>query len=480
MKRILALLLALVMILPLAACSSSLATENPTAEGEPSEKGENKNEEKGEIIYPDSFSAGFGREDMSPKNLPIKLGNGNTGDAMADSLYATCVAVCDGKTVALFFHMDMKEMPEDIFDSTTKRLQQKFGIPAENVIMTATHTHVAPHTTSDEANNIRWRSTLYEAAVNAAEQALRDLSPAKVSVGTGDATGMTFVRRYKMADGTYKMNPGKGDANIVEPESTPDPELRTIRFEREEGDDIVMANFQTHYCGDSKGITSDFVHYLRSDVEKNMGVHFAYFNGGSANINTANRLGESHYNTMSRLGAGLAKVVEESVSADKEVESGKIQVNQKDIEGEVRIDSEERRAQALEWSQTVGDSAKGEVLAKYKFDTQYEAIAVNARRKIAEGTETNLIPVSAISFGDVAMTANPFELFDISCKELREASPYKMTFTCSYSNAHQSYMPPDEIFPHGGYEVYVSRFVSGTAETTVNTIVSMLQENKAK
>ncbi len=481
MKRILALLLALVMVLPLAACSSSLATQTLTeeaaTEGEQNAE-ENKNEaDKGPIVYPKTFSAGFGREKMNP-SLPIKLGNGKVGESIADDLYATCVAVWDGEKAALFFHMDMKEMPQSIFDSATKRLAEKFDIPAENVIMTATHTHIAPHTTSDEAPNIRWRTTLYNAVVTAAEQALRDLAPTEVYVGKGDTTGFAFVRRYKMADGSYQMSPGK-NSDIVESEGTPDPELRTIHFERKDKKDIIMANWQSHYCGDAYGVTSDFVHYMRKDVEKDMDMHFAYFNGGSANINTKNSLGDSPYASMSKLGPALAKVIAEAVENEEKAETGKIAINQKDLEGQVRLDTEERKQQAQEWARASGKE-KDEILKKYGFDSQYEAIAVNARADIVDGKATNLIPVSAISFGDVAITANPFEMFDTSCKEIRDASPYKMTFTCSYSNAHQSYMPPDEIFPHGGYEVYVSRFVAGTAEMAVNEIVSMLQENKTK
>ncbi len=479
MKKIIALILALVMLFSLVSCASTLQEEKPAEDKTPAE--ENKNdmidEEDAPIEYPDEFSAGFGREEMVP-NLPIKLGNGNTGETMADTLYATCVAVHDGEKTALFFHMDMKEMPEAIFDKATERIEKEFGIPAENVIMTATHTHVAPHTTSDEANNIRWRGTLYEAVVSAADQALRDLVPTEVAVGTGDATGFTFVRRYLMQDGTYSWIPQRGSA-IKAPETMPDPELRTIHFIRENAKDIVMANFQTHYCGDSKGITSDFVHYLRQSVEKDMDVHFAYFNGGSGNISTKNYMGDAPYASMSKFGPALAEVVAKAVKNEEKVKTGPLAISQKDLEGTVRIDSAERKTGAAEWAKAIGKE-KDALLVKYGFKTQYEAIAINARAAIAAGTATNLIPVTAISFGDVAITANPFEMFDTSCRELREASPFKMTFTCSYSNAHQSYMPPDEIFPHGEYEVYVSRFEAGTAEMTVNEIVSMLNAHKAQ
>ena len=75
MKRIFALLLAALMILPLCACSSSLpAEEAGTAENATAEekKTEAKKEEKKEITYPDTFAVGYAIGDISGQcPLPI-------------------------------------------------------------------------------------------------------------------------------------------------------------------------------------------------------------------------------------------------------------------------------------------------------------------------------------------------------------------------------------------------------------------------
>ena len=53
-----------------------------------------------------------------------------------------------------------------------------------------------------------------------------------------------------------------------------------------------------------------------------------------------------------------------------------------------------------------------------------------------------------------------------------------MTFTLAYANGALGYMPAEEIFPHGGYEVYVSRFAQGTPEKCVKELTRMLREQK--
>ncbi|MBR5295433.1 MAG: neutral/alkaline non-lysosomal ceramidase N-terminal domain-containing protein [Clostridia bacterium] len=481
MKRFLALLLALVMILPLAACSSSLATL--TEEGEETGKEtkepakNDETEEKGEIVYPDTFSIGFGSEEMNPPDMnDVLLGMGDKAKGVKEDILATCVAIHDGETTALLFHMDMKETADVIFAACTKQLTEKFGIPEENIIMSSTHTHAAPHTTVQNVGNVRWRQKVTKSVVAAAEEALRDLASAEIFVSTGDTTGLNFSRRYKLTDGTSMMHPT--DLSIVKGyETEADHEMRIIRFERKDKKDVILANWQTHYGAGGNLITSDFVHHIRKNVEKDMDSYFAYFNGGSGNLSLNTFIEDRTYPTYVEAGKELAKIIQESVKGETKVESGAVRTMHSDLDGQVKQDTEERKQQAKEIS--AADGAVQKTLAdKYGFDKNYyshEASSTNTRARMEAITK---IPLTVITFGDVAFASFPFEMFDTSCKELRDASPYKMTFGCAYANGHLGYMPPDEIFPNGGYEVVKSFFVPGTAENVVAENLRMLNECK--
>ncbi|MBR5295910.1 MAG: hypothetical protein IKU24_04905, partial [Clostridia bacterium] len=243
---------------------------------------------------PQGFTVGHGRSDMSP-TVPVMMGGGWNATEVRDPLFATCTAVSDGENVVLLYHMDMKDMPRAIFLNATKKIFEKTGVPEENVILNATHTHNCPHTSSmaNEAA-VLWRERVAEAAAEAGEKALRDLAPATISIGYGDSYRLNFVRRYLMPDGTYKMN-ASSKMNPVAHESEADPEFRVIRFEREGKKDIVLVNWQCH-CASSQGyfrysVSADIVEIIRKRVEKDADVHFAYHNGHSANINTLDALG---------------------------------------------------------------------------------------------------------------------------------------------------------------------------------------------
>ena len=174
MKRILALLLAAITLLSLASCSSGLATEETETKAETAEKTETKNEEKGEIVYPDSFAVGFSRVDITPQ-VPIPIYD-TTATGVHDPLWLTCTALWDGKNAALIYSVDSWFVGETTAASAFKKLEKKFGIPSKNIMLNSTHAHSAPSISSSENPNIiRYFPTFYNQVVVAAEEALRDL-----------------------------------------------------------------------------------------------------------------------------------------------------------------------------------------------------------------------------------------------------------------------------------------------------------------
>ena len=76
MKKAIALICLLAMILPLCACSggnlSAITTEEGTVTQEKKTAATKEEEEKGEIVYPEGFSVGFGRVDISGP-LPVDV-----------------------------------------------------------------------------------------------------------------------------------------------------------------------------------------------------------------------------------------------------------------------------------------------------------------------------------------------------------------------------------------------------------------------
>ena len=472
MKKITALLLALVMLLSLCACaSSSLAVDETAAKTEEAKTETKEEKETGPIVYPKEFSAGFGRADITP-DPPVEIGPNTIASTVNDPLYATCVAVCDGEAVALLYHLDVKSIPTSYLRMVTNRLKKDYGIPAENVILNATHSHNSPVSLTADT---RWLQKMLNGLSDAAGAALRDLAPADAYISKGDTTGFGQVRRYLLENGKYKCNPSQNDKPIAH-ESEADAELRAIRFDRGDKKDILLVNWQCHAAhgrsAHPKWISSDFIHNLRTGVESEMDVHFSYHNGASGNLNFTNATGPQKAN-YEVAGKELVGVVKETVKNEEKVETGKIKTAKSTVRVGVIQDSPERIEGAKKYSGAAATEQPA-ILAQYNLISSYEVSAIKARQSY--GGPTTDIALYAISFGDIAFSTSPFEQFDSDGKAVRDASPFKMTFSCAYSNGHHGYLPSSLAYPHGSYEVYTTYFVEGTSDLIVAGQVALLNQ----
>ncbi len=482
MKRIFTLVLALVMLLPLCACSSGLATEAETKTDATEEKNTEEILETGPIVYPEGFSVGYGTVDVSGSVFPMTY-YGGTATGIQDPLMLTCVALCDGKDVALVMTVDLKKMYRKVFDQSTKLIEKEFGIPAENVIISSTHSHSAPDAGEENASgNIQWVQQYYKQVPKVVEAALRDLDVVQDAF-TGKANTehpIAFVRRYYMADGSFKTIASSNPSEDYKAhESVADPEFRTIRFDRKNKKDVLMVNFQTHYGG---GITAgmfsaDFVHPFRQQAQKKWDCLFAYYSGAGGNINFKSNIpGELYYESPSDAIAGFMNTTEAALKAEEKVSVGKIQTEKSLYAGKVRHNTDEEVRKAQEVVTAGYESIKGiELMAKYGFDNYYEPAFIVTRSRLGETVE---VPLTAISFGDVAFCGFPYEMFHENGKEVRDGSPFKVTFICTLSGDALGYVPSAIGYKNGGYETFNCRFAPGSGEEFANESIRLLNECK--
>lgn len=461
MKRILSLLLATVMLFSFAACSSSLNSEETGKENATAEetKTEQKTEEIKEkdtspIVYPDTFSVGFGRKVVNP---PIGTGLGGYGNHMTrlskkilDDLMLTCTAICDGENVVLLYSTDLVGIGPAIVNYVQKLAERNFGIPKENIIVNATHTHSSPAMYNSNVTGMaKYSKIYYEAAMEIAEEALRDLAPAQILVGQSKTEGLSYVRRYvNKITGEYlgkNLSPGQ-DPNVVAHESEEDEVLQVIRFDRAEKKDVVLVNWQCHPTApggeNSTDVSADFISTLREQAEADYDILVSYHQGAAGNLAQTGYLEGDRNNSADFYGQGreLAAVVGDALKNATPAQAGKIQ-------------------------------------AKI---TTYKA---TFKEEILNGTQTKAygenIPLYTITVGDLAFCSIPGELHDSLGKDLREASPYKMTFLCGYSNSMNGYIPASFAFPNGGYEVDQTHYVQGTGEALIAAHLAELNAQKA-
>ncbi len=429
-------------------------------------------------VYPETFSAGYAREDISPHGFLVNLYSSASSYAVLDPLYTTCLALWDGEELALFFSVDVRQCPEYLTSNSKALLAEEFDVDPNKIFFNATHNHSSPNTTSHTRSDLqKWYNEIFfPKMVMAAKRAVRDLAPATLYTGKAISDpGTNYVRRYLRGDGSYTgIHNIVPSSNIVGYETEADKELRTLRFDRGDKKDILFVNWQGHAAHGAAydhAATADFIGSLRDGVEKKMDVHFIYCNGASGNLNFTPKLGEKYFSSpyFRPIGTSLAGTVEKAVSAEKAIQSGKIQVTYVPYEGIIRHEDEKTVTKANECA-TAASAYKAEkgsepsaswYQTNYGFQSKYEVSAIRTRAGLGE-SET--IPIWAFSFGDVGMSFVPFEQFDTNAQQIRAASPFAVTMTAGYTNGTHSYIPSGFAAPHNGYEVYTCRYAFSTGD----------------
>ena len=434
-----------------------------------------------------TIKLGYARKDITPtESVPLR-GYGNTSARMhtnvLDPLYATCLAFEDTNgEKAMIFAMDLCSLISTYATQIRDELCAAVGIAPERVLCSCTHNHSSPDLANTEQESIpRYIQLLKNQMIAAGQEALADLKPATAQIGRTHVQGMNHVRRYVLQDGTYAGdNYGHPkESPFSHHESTVDNCLQLIKFKREGGKDVVIANFQMHphRTGGFKkyDMSADITGAMREAYEEATGALFAYFTGGSGNVNGHSRIKlEDITPDYKTHGQALAKSALEVTF--RNVKLGQLKAASKNLEVEINHDEDHLLPQAQEinkvWTETKSYVECEPLLKKYGFNSVYRAGSLVARVKLPATRE---IPMWTLSMGDLAFVGAPYEMFDTNGQQIKDASPFRMTFILTLTNEAHGYMPSKLGFAHGGYSVDTCHFKPGIGEQLAENYIQLLE-----
>lgn len=472
MKKIICLVLTALLLLSLCACAGS---------------------SKGEA----AFQVGYARVDVTPKSSVPLTGYGDALSRMSqgflDYLYVTCIAMTDtnGETL-LLYTADQICITDGGIALVREKVCQELGIPEDKVIVATTHNHSAPELGTKYDN--LFKDAYYEAFKTSAQQALEDRSPATMKAGSTKTEGMNFVRHYIMNDDTVAGdNFGDTSSGYKGHVTEPDEQLQMVRFVRQDKKDVLLVNWQAHSLlastwntpeGQSTRnmLSADYPGAARSYVEQqDSDVLFAYFLGASGNLNPYSMIKtENKQVEFRKYGQMLGEVIVGYQDQLTEVATGDIKTKQTIYEA--TIDHTEDHLKSV--AQKVLDVYKetnnnGEALKAGQDQGvmgHRHATAIIRRANMVETVQT--MELNAVAIGPIGFVTAPYEMFCTNAIQLKEASPYDITFVLTCTNGHHAYIADELAFTYGSYEVHNRNLVRGTAEDLVDTMVSMLKELK--
>lgn len=466
MKRSLTLLLAVSVLLGLCACGG-LPTENPA-------------DTDAKV-----FQAGFGRVDMTPKFSLGLSGYDNAetrrSTGVKDPIYMTCIALTDGVETVLMITADVLGLNDALIDRIRTPVYLGTGVPMENIFVGATHTHSAPDFSINDAEQMQFMQLFYDAANKSALAAMADLAPAKLQATTAQLPDMTFVRHYLMNDGTYYgSNFGSTRSGFQAHAGEKDDQMVLLKLDREEKQDILLMNWQAHPARASQigynYISADFIGVVRSALEEQTGMHFAYFTGASGNQNQDSLIQEErHGMSWVQYGQRLAQYATTALNSLTEIED--TQIKAVSMKQEVRIDHswDHMISEAMEihnmWKSDGWDAA-AKKCKEYDFSSVYQSRAIRQR---ASKPATERMLVGAFRVGPIGFTAGTYEMFSDHSLYVREHSPCEITFIIT---GNAGYIPSAAAYDYRSYEADTGMYARGVGEQLAEKYVELLESLK--
>ena len=454
MKRLIALLLALVMTFSLCACAAG---------------GQDNTEPKDTT----PLNIGFGKVNITP-DYPVVLGaytdENRFQQEVVEDVYATCIAVTSGEETVLVFTLDILWLLRETQQKMRASITAATGVPDGNIFFGGTHTHNAP----DPEQSEQYKEDLTKWVAEAAKLAIADQAPATLQAAKHEVKGMNFIRHYQNQDGTYF---GANFGMKVKPVShvgEADSLLTLVKIEREEPKkDVLMINWQAHPDSGSDigyySISPSWIGPLRTTVTEATGMEVAYFTGAAGNLNKDSHIEEEEYGVkMGNIAVTLLDLLEP-------VEGTAIKTSRVIYDATVDHSWDDKLDQANEvydlWKSTSKDNAKP-LVDKYNFTSVYQSRAIRERAAMGEtlGMELN-----AFCIGGIGFTTGTYEMFSENGRYVKDNSPFEYTIVMT---GGFRYIPTKQTFQYRSYEGDCTYFVEGTGEALAEEYVKMLNSFK--
>ena len=493
MKKLLALLLSVIMVFSLCACSSSDGeksdeTKDATAGSEGAEGG----------IDPNTLYAGFCRVQCIPDDPLVHIAGGTAvddpaTDGLLDDLSVTCVALQKNGETYLINTCDIVDM-ESFYKAVEKTVASAVGLHTDNVIFNATHTHSAPTLKSGDINlpgAANYLTKFTDCCTEAAKDAIKDLSPvSELSYGSIMTENMVRVRHYRMKDGTTHGN-GHGSATSgYESHLYPsDEECQVIRISRSEDKDIVLFNLGAHATivsgTNTSALSADFPFPARQYIESQGDFEAAYFIAAAGDQTPGSKIaGEIKNKNHNDYGKQLGDYVIQCLNNNMTVSTGTdisfytenyvAKRNKDGVEDTTRL---QQASEIIALRKQYGGSVTKEVKAKieeYGFNSIYEASSLVSR---SGAPATGHFPISTMLLGDIGLCFFAGEMFGSQGRQLKDDSPV-FAFVITNSEDDQGYFPNATGKEENFYEYQITKYEMGTGEAVAARYVETLEALK--
>ena len=384
-----------------------------------------------------------------------------------DSIYTRAIVIDNGKTSAALVSVEVGMLRDNNWSSITQQIEKEIGIPAKNILLTATHTHSVPFTIGGVQ--------LEQKIVESVKQAKDVLQPARMGYGTG----VSYINVNR---------------NIIDPETRSwwegpnyegpsDKTVAVLYFEALDGTPIaVYYNYAMHavlagqldmVSGDAPGAAS---RYIENSYDNKLVALWSTGCEGDQNplyfqqtfdlrvirIKDYAKRGEDISNAMPPGGMGLDRndpVVKKLMNQQKEITNAMGVLLGEEVKHVIK---------SINRTETTTSIAGAQ-----KIVTIPGRNRTNTGRAGYTGTYVDGDPVKirlgVLLLNNIAIGSINAEVFNSIATQLKKESPFTRTMVVSVTNgsSNSGYIPNDAAYGYQTFEVLSSRCKPGFAERAI-------------
>jgi hypothetical protein len=293
----------------------------------------------------------------------------------------------------------------------------------------------------------------------------------------GSESNLAFNRRFFMSDGSVGWNPGKMNPRIVRVAGPTDDGLPMIAcFDRDRRIAGFLSSFAIHL--DTVGGTewsADMPFAFQESLTNALGAdaHIQYATGCCGDVNhidVRSPVPQGGNLEAARIGTRLAGAVLRHWSSLRPVSDVRLHASAEKVRLRTAAHSAERSLWSKQMIQRVLD----------KNPPEFMEMVESFRIADVEQSEGGMIDaeVQVITLGrEVAWVALPGEIFVQLGIAIKDGSPFATTSVHELANGSIGYVPTQQAYAQGNYEVISARCAEGSGERLVESALRQLRDH---
>lgn len=434
-----------------------------------------------------AFRAGAHALDVTPADLPVIINGGFLSASAAkvnDRLHVRWLVLDDGQTRVALGVLDSCLFPVEFANEVKARAQKLTGIPAERIMLSATHTHSAPSLMQclGTPPDPHYPAFALPRIVEGLQRAVDNLAPARAGWAVAQAPEQTHTRIWirrpdRMLRDPFgaltvraNMHPGHVNPDVIGPSGPSDPALTLLAVQSSDGRPLaVLANYSMHYFG-AAPVSADYYGAFAQKLGPLIGATDA--TPAFVAIMSQGTSGDQHWMDyakprrqvgMDAYAGELARIAAGAYQTISFQDWVPLAMREKTLRLATRQPDEKRLAWAKKLVEAMGDRQPKNQAEVY------------AREQIwLKENPVRAVKLQALRVGELGIAMWPCEVFALSGLKLKAQSPLQPAMNIELANAEEGYIPPPELFPLGGYNTWPCRSAGLEVDAEPKMVDAML------